>query len=243
MGIEEGTPLIASEVKPEVKAVNRRPLIIAAALATLATTACVGYATMSNNNGPYPGFAGDFKIDQAMSLSVDGKRTNEAAKASIVTDSASKLKHLQGETVTVAIKDLDLDGGWTQDKNSKYSYVVDLFDKVSKVSYKKDGSIDQKFDLGHFSGLDGEANAIFTDGDFCSTDGGPFVTRVSFVCGPELRISTVHMRTACLYNIAIKTPDQCKPHTVNRIGTDEERKAAKAKVWAIYGEGPLAEES
>ena len=28
---------------------------------------------------------------------------------------------------------------------------------------------------------------------------------------------------------------------VNSIGTPEERKAAKARVWAVYGEGPLAQ--
>ena len=92
--------------------------------------------------------------------------------------------------LAAAVKDLGEDGVWTQDVSSKYSYVVDLFDKVSKVSYKEDGSIDQKFDLGHFAGLDGEANGIFVDGGFCSADGGPFNSRVSFTCGPELRVSS-----------------------------------------------------
>jgi len=231
--IEEGSPLIA-EVKAEVATTNRRPLIVAAALATLATTACIGYATSFSK--PSAGFVGDFK--PAMNLAVDAKTANNAAKAAVVVMDSKPFAHLEGKTVSSTVQELDSqEGSWMQDPNSKYSYVVDLFKNVAKVSYNKDGSVKEKYNLGSFYGLDGQANAMFTDGEYCSPEKGPYFTRVSFVCGPTLRISTVHMRDECQYNIAIKTPEQCAPNTVKFAGTPKERKEAKERVWDLYGEG------
>lgn len=237
VSIEEGSPLLEKEVAAPVKVSRRGPMVLAAALATLATTACVGY--YSSFSKPSAGFVGVVPMDfhvKAMQLDDSGSKrnklattTNEACKASVVLAGPGPFDYLVGLKTELPIYPLLAPDA----VDNEYSIRIDLFNKIEKVSYNEDGTDRHVVKLGHMVGLNHEANIIAVDGDYCATLKGPYHSYIPVICGREFEIRELENKSPCWFVVKVAHPRQCTDK-VKVIGGWPEKYAAEQRVDAVY---------